>query len=518
MEMQKPRRGVILDRRGRVLAASNKIQSIFADPLIIKDPKEVSGHLQPILDMGAHEICALINESKNPRYVKIKAAADANECDAVAKIYGIGVESDWRRHYTIGPLASHIVGFTSGDNRGLAGIELKYEKQLAGNRGRNIFFADAARRPIRLKEQSEALTDGAGVILTIDAAIQQFVRAELLKQYEAFEAEAAVAIVAEPQTGAILAMVSLPDFDPNNFSSADPNDRRNRAVTDQFEPGSVLKPFIAAIALDAGVVTRTEKIYCEHGSYSGKGFGRIGEYGGHSFGNMTVKEILAQSSNIGMAKIGQKLGKDRLYNGLKLFGFGRKTGIDLPGEVPGLMWPPKKWTGYSVTRIPYGQEITVSAIQLLRAFCMLANGGRYIKPYVVSAIVDPQGEIVTLKRPPPQVGYVISPEVAKWITDEALVSVINDGTGYRAKLEKWQLFGKSGTANIAKTDARGYSETDYMASFLAGAPVENPKIAVLVSIRKPNRRLGKGYTGGTVASPVAAAIIEKTMNYLEKYN
>jgi cell division protein FtsI (penicillin-binding protein 3) len=271
---------------------------------------------------------------------------------------------------------------------------------------------------------------------------------------------------------------------------------------------------VAAIALDAGVVNRTEKIYCEEGHYSGRGFGSIGEYR-NGYGDLTVSGILIHSSNIGMAKIGQRMGRRRLYEGLRLFGFGKRVGIDLPGEADGLLWHTRKWTGYSVTRIPFGQEITVTSIQLIRAFCILANRGRMVRPFLVKAIVDSKGEITELKRPLPPVGYIVKPEVAQWIVSEALVGVVNEGTGKRAKLEKWQVFGKSGTANIAKSNERGYSDSDYVASFLAGAPAEDPAIVVLVSIRKPNKRLGKGYTGGVVSSPVASAIIEKTLNYLE---
>ncbi len=510
----KPQRGVIVDCHGRKLAASNKIQAIFAEPRIIKDTKNTSTKLAPMVNMGAHEICKLIYESKNPGFVRIKVGATANECSRARKIYGIGVQSDWQRHYPAGPLAAHIVGFTSLDNRGLAGVELKYDKELGGLPGQNILLADARRRSISLKEQSGRLRDGVGIILTLDATIQQFARAELLKQYEGYEAESAVAIVAEPKTGALLAMVSLPDFNPNNIRSADPNSFRNRATTDQFEPGSILKPIVAAIALDGGIVNKSEKIFCENGNYHGKGYGRIGEYGNHRFGDLSVREILVKSSNIGMAKIGQKLGKKKLYEGLKLFGFGEKSGVDLPGEVEGLLRPAQKWTGYSVTRIPFGQEISVTAIQLVRGFCTLANGGHLVRPYVVSAIVDNDGEIVKLKRPPPRVGFVVEPEVAEWIVRDAMAGVVNEGTGKKAKLQKWQVFGKTGTANMAKSNERGYSESEYIASFVAGAPAEDPAVVVLVSIRKPNVELGKGYTGGTVAAPVAARILEKTLGYL----
>ncbi len=523
---QKPQRGVILDCRGRVLAASNEVRVIKVEPRRVQDPRELSNKLQPILDMGAHEICKLINESGNPGYVKIKVGAGPSECDAARRISSaVGVETDWRRHYPMGRLVVHAVGFMSLDNRGLDGIEYQYDKELSGSRAEDIFLADVRRRPIRplfLEEcaasegggQNNILMNGNGIILTIDATIQQFARDELIRQYESYQAESAVAIVVEPKTGAILAMVSLPDFDPAQIRPDDVNNLRNRILTDEFEPGSIIKPFVAAVALDAGVVNRTEKIFCENGNYHGKGFGRIGEYR-RGFGDLTVWEILAHSSNIGMAKIGQRLGKEKLYRGLRLFGFGKKVGIDMPGEANGLLWDTSHWDGYSVTRIPFGQEITVTAIQLIRAFCILANHGRLVQPFLVKAIVDNEGQVKELKHPVPPVGYVVKPEVAEWIISEALVGVVNEGSGQRAKLERWQVFGKTGTANIAKSDERGYSDSDYVASFLAGAPVEDPAIVVLVSIRKPNKGLGKGYTGGPVASPVAAKIIEKTLNYFE---
>ena len=501
-----------------MVAASNKIQTIFADPLIIKEPENVSVRLASIVNMDAIEIYKLITESQNRRYAKIKTGATQQQCNAADEIYGIGIESDWRRHYPTGRLAAHTVGFTSIDNQGLEGIELQYDKELAGSPGQNVFFADASsiRRPVRLKGSSWYSVDGNGIILTIDAAIQQFARTELLKQYESYECRSAVAIVAEPQTGAVLAMVSLPDFEPNNIRFTEANSIRNRVITDAFEPGSLLKPIAAAIAVDDGVVGLEEKIFCENGNYRGRGFGRIGEYGTHRFEDLTVREILVHSSNIGMAKIGQRLGKAGLYRGMKLFGFGKKTRIDLPGEAAGFLQPSDKWTGYSVTRIPFGQEISVTAIQLVRAFCMLANGGQFVRPYIVKAVVGNDGEVVEQKHPPAGVGFVVKPEVAKWIVTEAMVGVVNEGTGKKARLEKWQVFGKTGTAQLAKSGGKGYSETDYVASFVAGAPADDPAVVVLVSMFKPNIKLGRGYTGGTVAAPVAAGILEKALNYLEK--
>ncbi|MFA5555038.1 MAG: penicillin-binding protein 2 [Phycisphaerae bacterium] len=516
--VQKPQRGAILDSKGRLLAASNRLQTIFAEPRRINEPERVAESLSAVLDIEAEEIYNRITQSRNPGFARLKIDAPLDQCAAARRIdRGIGVQDQWQRNYPMSRLFSHVVGFSGADDVGLTGIELYYDDKLSGTPGRDYFFADKFRRSIRLLKNSDEVRDGYSVILTLDAAIQHFVRTELEKRFLEFEAESAVAIVARPQTGEILAMVSLPDFDPED-RNCDPNFFRNRALSDQYEPGSMIKPIAAAIGLDAGVINRQEKIFCENGHYSGRGFGRIGEYDYHKYGNLTVREILVKSSNIGMAKIGQRLERKKMYDGMTLFGFGRRTGIDLPGETTGLLRPPSQWTGYSETRIPFGQEITVTSMQMVRAFCILANGGYAVTPYVVKAVVDQDGNIIRLNRPPPPVGYVIKPEIANWIVTDALVGAVNEkdngATGWRAKNKKWQVFGKTGTANIALSDQRGYSNRDYVASFIAGAPAENPQIIVLVSIRKPNRSLGKGYTGGAVASPVVGKIIEQTLTYL----
>lgn len=514
-----PQRGAILDGRGRVLAASNRIRTLFADPRIIEDPKEMASTLAPILDLPAHEICKTIVDRADSRYAPIATGIDAEQAEAVRSIYGVGVEYGWQRHYPMGRLASHVVGYTSSDNQGLGGIEYEFDRELRGEGARQVFFVDVQRRPLSFAVGQQSgdngmPTNGDSIILTLDATIQQFAREELLKQYQAFEAESALAVVADPRSGAILAMVSLPDFDPEDIRHTDPNHLTDRVLTDQYEPGSILKPFAAAIALDTGVVNIHETIFCEHGNYRGRGFGRIGEYR-QGFGDLTLREILQHSSNIGMAKIGQRMGPERLYEGLTLFGFGKRIGIDLPGEGEGRLRPPSEWTGYSVTRIPFGQEISVTAIQLVRALCMLANGGRLVRPHVIRVIVKPDGSVLDVRPPALRVGYVIKPEVAKWIVQDAMTAVVNDGTGRRAQLAKWQVFGKTGTSQLARSDGRGYEERAYVASFMGGAPAEDPRIVVLVSVRRPNYALRKGYTGGTVAAPVAGAIIERTLTYLE---
>jgi cell division protein FtsI/penicillin-binding protein 2 len=515
-------RGVILDRRARALAASNRTDVVFVDPNALKDPRAAAVKLAPILSLPIEEIEWRMKNGTNPRFRKIDVLRDPGQAEAVAKlnIDGLGVLQGWQRYYTADSLVCHVVGFTDVDGKGLAGVELQYDPDLKGQDEEEIFYADAVRRPIRLKEQKNEMRDGKSLMLTIDAAVQEFARQELVTQCQAYRAESGIAIVMDPHTGAVMAMVSWPDFDGNNAGHAPADVMRNRALTDPYEPGSIFKPIVVAAALDAGVITPSTIIDCEHGNYHGKGFGTIGEYDKHSYGDMTPKQILVLSSNIGMAKIGQKMGAKKLYNGLSMFGIGRKTGIDLPGEGDGVLWPASKWTGYSVTRIPFGQEVSVTAIQIIRAFCILANGGRPVTPYVVQAWVekdaDGKPQITKVKTPDAPAGFVIKPEVAKWMVTDALVGVVKEGTGKNAALKKWQVFGKTGTANIANTETRGYAD-NYIASFVGGAPAENPKIVVMVSIRKPDRKLGKGYTGGSVAAPVVGRIIERTLTYMDTY-
>ncbi len=511
---QSPQRGAILDRNGQLLAASNRNRIVFAEPRIIEDAKDTAAILQDILDMSGHLICQMILESRNPGYVRLKEDITSEQASQATRVRGVGVQSVWQRSYPAGNIFSHVVGFTSTDNRGLGGVEYTHNEILTGSAGEDRFYADVRRRPVRHRDSDAQLTDGKGLILTVDTAVQEFARSALQRRMDEFQAEAATAVVAAPDTGEILAMVSLPDFDPGNLSGAQADNLRNRALTDPFEPGSMLKPIAAAIAIDADVISINDTIYCEQGIYRARGIGTIREYGQRGFGDISVTEILVESSNIGTAKIGQKMGNEILYNGLRRFGFTDRTGIDLPGEGKGVLRTTDHWTGYSTTRIPFGQEISVTAMQMVRAFCILANGGRDVRPNLVRAVVSRDGS-AELYEPPPPVGYVISPEAAKDVIN-ALAEAVERGTGRRAKLENYAVFGKTGTGQVAASDRRGYSDSEYVASFIAGAPAEEPEIVVLVSIHKPDVSLGKGYTGGTVAGPVVGEIIQKTLDYVNR--
>ena len=517
MVPEKPRRGQILDCKGRVLAASIESYNVFVEPRRLKEyPDQIqvaAASLQEILNVPGHEICRLIDESQNPGYVKIKAGISPDERALVkaVKLPAVGIETDWIRSYPAGRLTGHIVGFVGADDTGLSGIELRYDSLLKGTPGEHVFLVDALRRPIALQAaEGRDAEDGLNLVLTIDSVIQRFVYEALKQKMDEFEAESAVGIVMNPWTGAVLAMVSLPDFDPIKFSKTPQDRMRNRALTDPFEPGSIFKPIVAAIALDAGIIGYHEKFDCEGGFWAK--YGGIGEFGNHQYRMLSVREIILHSSNIGMAKIGLKTGRQNLYDGLRRFGFSSRTGIDLPGEEPGLVWPVSRWNKYSVTRIPFGHEVMVTPLQICRAYSILANGGYIIKPYVVRAIVNNQGDIIEDRQPANGMGYIIKTEVANWMVQKAMSDVVNEGTGDQAKMEDVQVWGKTGTANIAVNGH--YDWKHYVSSFVGGAPADKPAVVVLVSIRKPNRSLGKGYSGGRVAAPAVHDILENTLRYM----
>jgi cell division protein FtsI/penicillin-binding protein 2 len=517
--IESPKRGDIFDRRSRVLAGSSKTEQLFAEPRAFKTNDQIlecSMQLQDILGVPGPDICRLIQESRNPGFVRLyeNLSADQRQEILKARLSGIGIQGIWQRSYPMGAVTSHLIGFVGAEQKGFGGIEQKYDADLQGTAGSDVLVVDVGRNPIRMDSgESRVVQNGYSLVLTIDTVIQDIVRKALQKQVKEYEAEYGLGVVMDPWTGEILAMVSLPDYDPMNFSEyADrKNDPlKNRVLADPYEPGSIFKPIAAAVGLNTGAIGYNEVIFCENGYFSRY---KISEYMNHVYGNLSIKMIIAKSSNIGMAKVGLKLGQKRLYDGLRLFGFGQPTGLDLPGEDAGIFRPTRQWDGWTVTRIPFGHAISVTAIQILRAYCIIANGGSAVAPHIVKAVVDDQGTIKRFIYPAPLTGYVIKPEVAKWIREEALVAVINEGTGDQAKLKDIQAFGKTGTANIALANRKGYDTANYVASFVGGAPPDKPEVMVLVSIGKPNRALGKGYSGGRVAAPVFKEVMEEILKY-----
>jgi beta-lactamase regulating signal transducer with metallopeptidase domain len=345
-------------------------------------------------------------------------------------------------------------------------------------------------------QSSSLVIKEQGTHSTIDDTIQMIVHESLLKKLTEVQGESAHAVLVDPGTGEILAMDSIALLKDREVA--------NLPFSSVYEPGSLIKPLVIALALNDGVLTTKDTIDCEQGLYEGPSFGQIKDYKRHGFGTLTAKEILIYSSNIGMAKIGQKLGKERLYVGLKGFGFGKVTGLGLSDAQAGFLKPLKSWDEYTVTRIPFGQgqAIAVTSLQILQAYTAFCNQGRFAALHVDKTFRS------SIEEQEP----IISPEIADWMRKDVLAAVVNEGTAKRAKLQTYQVFGKTGTALIAK-DGR-YDNEAYIASFVGGAPAENPRLLVIVSIRRPDRLLEKGYTGGAIAAPVAADILDRSLAYL----
>ncbi len=544
--LQNPRRGCILDRKGKMLAVSVKRPSVWVDPLLLEDKESVARKLADILAIDYSQLLADIQSRAEKRYMRVKQWITDTQAEQIEAldIRGVVVEYVYKRTYPQGSLAAHIIGYTDiNGEQGVEGIEYQYNEYLAGKPGKLYMASDVKRRPVRSEGDPEPATDGQNVVLTIDSVIQEYVEQELETVVRTYHASSGSAIVMDPSTGELLALANYPTFDLNQAHKSDLSVRRNRALTDPYEPGSTFKPFTVAAGIEGSYISIKDRIDCLEGPYTGKGFGRIREYKNY-FGTISVGDIIAKSSNIGVAKIAQKMGADYFYRMIEMFGFGRKTGIDLPGEGNGLPSEVVKSNGqiltirdqlkalpgpgYTITRVSFGQTIAVTPIQLIRAFSCLANGGLFVKPRIVNGIIH-QGQVVknfdafTLPGTPIRLsdkdnfsGQVISYKTARAVIDEGMVYVVKnkDGTGHRAHLEEWQLFGKTGTANVPDPNGRGYVPDKWISSFIAGAPQHNTRICVLVIVREPDRSLGLGYTGGAVASPAAREMIRKILLYL----
>jgi cell division protein FtsI/penicillin-binding protein 2 len=505
------RRGSVMDSRHRVLAGSKDQPTIYADPRMITDHAEAAEQLAAVFNMPPAEVRKLLDDPTSPAYVVLKRGAEDVEVEGVRKLNlpGINVHREPVRNYPMGPLAAHVVGFVGSDGSGLEGVELSFEKYLRGTTGKRVVLCDAHRRALQEAPDSYvAPRDGLHVVLTIDAAIQEVVERELNKAVEHFQAQNGLAVLMSPKTGVIYAMACSPGYTPAKPGSATPDVRRNKVLTDPAEPGSIYKPFVMSAALAAGVTKPDDVIFCHNGLYV---IGKRLLHDTHPYGNLTASEVVQHSSNIGMAVVGQRLGNRRMYLALRDMGFGSLTGIDLPGESVGLFMPYKAWNSYTTTSVPMGHEIAVTPIQLATAFSALVNGGRLIQPRVVSAVVDQEGEVVEDRSKVIDRGQVIEPTVAQMMR-EILVKTVNEGTGRAAGLDRWQVMGKTGTAQVPRADRRGYEPDAYLSSFCAAAPASDPAVTVLVMIRKPKKSIA--YYGAQVSAPVVKAIMEETLQYL----
>lgn len=501
-----PARGSILDRNGTPLAESIHMDSLYAEPRRIKDVEGTVAVLAPILGVPKHELTAKLSVNKSFIWIERWLSPDTAARIKSMKLPGIGFAPESKRFYPNLETAAHVIGFTGMDPNGLEGIELKYDTTILGNTGYMVTERDALGRNIAIK--SAVIKDsspGKNIVLTLDKTIQFIAEKELAKAVMESNAKSGMALVMEADTGKVLAMANYPTFNPNAYSRYSLAQLRNRVVVDSFEPGSTFKIFTIAAALDADLIKATDVYNCENGAY------RIADrviHDDHPHSRLTVSEIMKYSSNIGAAKIGFKLGEERLSGYLRNFGFGGRTGIDLPGESPGNL--KRHWYGVDLATISFGQGVSLSAIQLVSALSAVANGGTLMKPYLVERILDDSGKEIQ-KFEPQIVRRVISPETSQ-IVSKMLETVTNgDGTGTKAAVEGFRVAGKTGTAQKVDSVTRSYSPTKRIGSFVGFVPAEKPKLTIAVIIDEPQ---GVKY-GGVVAAPAFRGIAQNTLAYLK---
>lgn len=505
VEPQTAVRGLILDRQGRELARSVSVDSFFADPREIENTDEAASSLAQIFKTDADALAAKLKEAKDAHrgFVWLARKVDEEQSKAVEalKIKGVYSVEEYQRRYPNGALAAHVVGFVGLDDKGLAGVEQFYDASLTGEPGKVIVDADAKRRAFE-SEGGEA-QDGRTVVLTIDQTIQYIVERELSAAVERTQAKRGAAVVLDPHTGEILALANAPAFDPNEASDVSAEARRNDALQNIYEPGSTFKIVAYTGALEEKLITPETKIECP-GSISVPG--RV--IHDHAHGTLTATEALAKSSNVAAIKIGMKLGNERLYDYIRRYGFGSKTGVELPGETAGIVHPLSKWQPGSIGSVPIGQEVGVTPVQVAAAYATVANGGVRVAPHLVREVRDTQGNVV--ERVQPESHRVVSAETASELRG-MLEMVTLAGTARAAQLKGYSAAGKTGTAQKVDPKTHAYSQTKYVGSFVGFAPVENPAAVIIVVLDEP---IG-AHQGGAVAAPVFSTIADQILPYLD---
>jgi cell division protein FtsI (penicillin-binding protein 3) len=500
---------------GRELAVSLDVDSVYGIPSKIDNPRELAQRLSRILREDPRRIERKLAGDKHfvwlSRKVDPAKAARVKELDSEE----VRLRSETRRFYPKKALAGPLLGFTGMDNEGLEGLERAYDKMLRGASGWVLAEKDAMGRmvfPGGPGFQFKMPKPGNDLILTLDEVIQHIAEKELDAALAKSHAKGGVCIVMNPQTGEVLALSvrsnghGRPAFNPNEPQHYKPAEWRNRAVTDTFEPGSIFKPFLAAAALEERVAHPLERFDCSAGKIQLAD--RVIK-DAHEHGVLTFADVIAQSSNVGTIKVALRLGKDRFYKYITAFGFGKKTGVDLPGEIPGLLKDSRLWSGVSIGAVAIGQEIGVTPLQMAAAYCALANGGTLMRPYIVSEIVDRGGGPGKKFKPQP-VGRVVSEETCAKV-NTMLRRVVDLGTGQQAKPAGFTAAGKTGTAQKIDQRTGGYSKKDYVSSFVGFAPAGAPRLVIVVMVDTPE---GAIY-GGTVAAPVFRAVAEQSLAYLQ---
>ncbi len=498
------RRGDIFDRRGTPLAQSVEVDSIWVDPSMLPDVRKASRALAKALKLDAEELQARLLRAK--RFAWVKRQAPSREVEAVKALGlpGLGFTKEPKRYYPQRELGAHVVGMVGTDGHGLEGLERAFEDELSGQNSRLSGFRDAKGRKLLVSGAPDALErQGASVTLTLDRHLQYVSEKALARAVEESRAIAGMAVVLDPKTGEILAIANHPRFNPNTPESEARHSIRNRAALDTFEPGSTMKSFVVAAALDSGAIKQDDIFFCENGAWA---VGRHTIHDTHEYGWLDAQRVLQFSSNICAAKMGQALGRERLVQAYRAFGFGERSGLALPGEGKGSIPYPKAEVALATQS--FGQGLTATAVQMAAAWGALANEGVLMRPYLVSKVVDPDG-VVLLENRPTEVRQTVSAQTARKVLNMLESVVTKEGTAPKAAMEDYRVAGKTGTAQKADPVARGYSDKR-LASFVGVVPAENPRAVILVVVDEPKTDV----YGGIVAAPAFKEIATAAMAHL----
>ena len=500
-------RGTIFDRNDNELATNLEVESVFVVPQEVRDRKYTSRVLASALNQNYDRIYKEVSSKKQFTWIKRKVPADEITHLKKLALSGVNFRSEQKRFYPKRELAANVIGFVGTDDLGLAGIEHTYQEKLKGVVYSQSIEQDGKGRTIQaLKNLSRSSLGNYDLMLTLDEVIQFTAEHHLKKQVDRYKADSGMVVVMDPYSGEIYAMANVPQFNPNNFSAFPRETWKNNAVVSSYEPGSIFKPIVAAAAIDKGVAQPHDRFFCENGSFK-VGKNKIGEAENHKFGSLTMKEIIAKSSNIGAIKIAQKLGKNFFYEYIQKFGFGEKPGVGLPGVSSGLLGKRESWTNYSLASVSFGHEIAVTPLQMVAALSAIANGGTLMEPHITKALIR-DGKIVEQIKPK-KIRRVISKKTSRQMM-EILKFVVKDGTGKNAAVEGFDVAGKTGTAQKYITKTKSYSKTEFVSSFIGYAPADAPRLVILVMIDNP-----KGvHWGSVVAAPVFREIAKKSLRYL----
>jgi cell division protein FtsI (penicillin-binding protein 3) len=502
-----PLRGSIFDREGRPLAVSVEASSVYAIPEEVQNPAAAARILARHLGQPEAAIIARLTQKKGFVWLARKLDRSAATALAAEKIPGVHFVTETKRSYPKGSLAANVLGYIGTDDKGLGGLEHFYDAAIRGKPGEIVALTDARRSTYGEAHApgGRPPEEGASLFVSLDSGIQFAAERELAAAVAEAQAKSGVAILLDPSDGAILAMATVPSFDPNDYGRSPADSRRNRAIADAYEPGSTFKIVTGGLALENSLVTLDELIDTGNGTIR-VGNTTISEHDRKQYGSLTLAGIFEHSSNVGIIRVGLRLGPARLWQGATALGIGRASGVDLPGENAGIFRRPERWSGLSNAMISMGQEVSVTPLQLARVAAAIANGGRLVQPRLVRRIVHPDGRVEVIVPSPPQ--RVLSEATARTVRD-LLVGVVARGTGKKAAIAGFVVAGKTGTAQ--KAGVGGYQRGRYVASFVGFAPSENPRIVGLVLIEEPK---GGRYYGGDIAAPVFSRVVSQALGIL----